>query len=352
MAMQASRIAEHWKPEGQADMTTIEEQHALQAVHVGERGDGRFAPEKAVWKRSLNDLGMRAVGWMAVGLNEMLGSRAGEPAGILMYHRVAPHAPGLPRPLHNVAPERFREQLTGLLRRGYSFRSLRELLALHHLGAPVSPKTVAITFDDGFQTVYTRAFPVLKELEAPATVFVNTAYLDSDAPFPFDAWGVACRRRAPDEAYLPLTTRQCREMVATGLVEIGAHTHTHADFRGRPEEFQHDLQLSVDIIRRLFDPPLVTFAFPYGGTHDGFAGDELAHAARATGVACGLTTECALVDPQSDPFRWGRFNAFPWDTSRTLAAKLSDWYSWAPRLRKRLGRKLRATRPTVAGVAP
>ena len=41
----------------------------------------------------------------------------------------------------------------------------------------------------------------------------------------------------------------------------------------------------------------------------------LAAVAREVGAACGLTTESVLVDIRSDPFHWGRFNVFPWDTA-------------------------------------
>jgi glycosyltransferase involved in cell wall biosynthesis len=61
-------------------------------------------------------------------------------------------------------------------------------------------------------------------------------------------------------------------------------------------------------------------------------------------VICGLTTDCALVDPRSDPFEWGRFNAFDWDTSTTLAAKLDGWYTWAAKLKRSI---LRANRRTA-----
>ncbi|MEQ8787167.1 MAG: polysaccharide deacetylase family protein [Pirellulaceae bacterium] len=298
--------------------------------------DTRFLPEKASWKKSLEDFGMRSVGRLAVGLNTVLGSRAATRAGILMYHRVADHVPGLPAPLHNVRPRAFREQMQGLLSRGYEFWSLARLLEHRDQDGPIPGQVVVVTFDDGFQSVYTNAWPVLRKLEIPATVFVNTAYLDDDRPFPFDAWGVACQDQAPPESYRPLTIEQCREMAESGLVAIGAHTHTHTDHRGRPDAFRDDVQRSVDLVGEWFDPEPLTFAFPYGGRHNGFAGDELAEAARATGVACGLTTECALVEPRDDPFRWGRFNVFAWDDSRTLTAKLAGWYDWAPRLRKRL----------------
>ncbi len=86
----------------------------------------------------------------------------------------------------------------------------------------------------------------------------------------------------------------------------------------------------------------MTFAFPYGSRALGFSGGALAAVARETGVLCALSTEAVPVTVNSDPFHWGRFNAFPWDSSATLAAKLEGWYSWAPRLRQRVGRALAA----------
>ena len=322
------------------------------AAHGANGRDERFPADKTGWKKSLEDFAMRGVGWIAAALYTTLGSRAGERVGILMYHRVARRVPGLPAPSHNVEPARFREQIEGLLSRGFTIWPLRRFLDHYESGDRVPPKTIALTFDDGFQTVYTAAFPVLKEFGVPASLFVNTAYLDSDEPFPFDGWGMAVRGRAPEASCLPLATGQCREMAASGLVEIGAHTHTHEDFRGRPNAFRSDLQRSIDIVQERFAPQEMTFAFPYGGTHNGFAGDELVEEARRSRIVCGLTTESALVNPHSDPLRWGRFNVFPWDTSRTLAGKLSGWYGWAPRLRKRLNGTLPPAPSTVAGAAP
>ncbi len=282
------------------------------------------------------DVAMRAAGRLGVCLNAIFGERAAGTMGIVTYHRVSEHVTGLPAPMHNVQPRRFREQLAGLKRRGFSFWPLSKALDYHARGQQIPPRTLLVTFDDGFQTVYTEAWPVLKELQIPATVFVNTAFLDSSDPFWFDAWGVAHCDRAPSVTYRPLTTDQCSEMAESGLVEIGAHTHTHEDFRGRPDAFRDDLQTSIDFVRSWFGVRDVTFAFPFGGRHTGFASDELADAARQTDAICGLTTESVLVPAGTDPFRWGRFNAFPWDSSATLAAKVSGWYSWAPQLKQQI----------------
>ncbi|MGO9115135.1 MAG: polysaccharide deacetylase family protein [Thermoguttaceae bacterium] len=297
-----------------------------------------FALDKTDFASSLNVMAMKAAGWLAIGLRRLFGSRSRGRMGILTYHRVSPMIQGFPPPTHNVTPDRFREHVTGLLNRGFAVWPLRELLRYNALGRPTPPRTIALTFDDGFQSVYTNALPVLREFHVPATVFVTTAYLGGMAPFPFDTWGLAHREALPPATYRPLTIEQCHEMVDSGLIDLGAHTHTHRDMRGRPDCFREDLQISVDFLRTKFGLTDVMFAFPYGAKHSGFAGSQMATAARLTGVNCGLTTECSLIDSGSDPFEWGRFNAFEWDTAATLVAKLDGWYTWAARVKQFLRR--------------
>ena len=236
----------------------------------------RWAPEQPAWKSLPVNCGMRAAGRLAVGLNAAFGSRANGRVGILTYHRITSRVPGFSAPLHNVEPERFSDQLTGLLKQKFQFLPLSRVLAAAAQGETLPARTVVVTFDDGFSSVYTQAWPVLQRLGIPATVFVNTAYLDSDDPFPFDSWGVAYQGQVPAETLRPLRTAECHQMLESGLIEIGAHTHTHEDFRGRPNSFHDDLVQSMEIVRERFDLQDVMFAFPYGGVHTGFAGDELA----------------------------------------------------------------------------
>ena len=283
-----------------------------------------------------NRAAIRAVTAAGVVLNGLFGSRAHGLLADITYHRVAPRYPGVPAPTQNVAPERFREQLAGLLRRGFNFWPLSKVLECRNQGLPVPPQTVVLTFDDGYATVHEHAWPVLRELNLPATIFLATGYLDSEAPFPWDTWANEHRDRLPPKAYRPLSLAECREMAADSRVEMGAHTTTHQDFRGRPQEFLKDLRESVEFIRFRFGRQEVPFAYCYGSPYRGFTGEDLAAAAREAGAACGLTMESVLVDMRSDPFHWGRFNAFPWDTSAMLAAKLGGWYTWALKLCHRL----------------
>ena len=151
-----------------------------------------------------------------------------------MYHRVMQRVPGPAQPPDCVAVDRFHDQLDGLLLRGHEIRPLRELLASRAEGKALPPRTIAVTFDDGYECIHRHAWPVLRELRIPATVFLATGYLGSSTPFPFDPWGVTNAARVPPAAYRPMTLDQCRELAAGGLIDFGAHTHTHRDFRGRP----------------------------------------------------------------------------------------------------------------------
>ena len=114
-------------------------------------------------------------------------------------------------------------------------------------------------------------------------------------------------------------------MLASGLIDIGAHTHTHADFRGRANELQADIETNVAILQEKFGIVHPAFSLPYGTKCDGFASGELVSAARGAGVSCSLTAEATIIRAGESPFDWGRIPVEEHDTARTLAARLGGW---------------------------
>lgn len=241
---------------------------------------------------------------------------------ILMYHRVTPNIAGVPRPTWNVTPDRFRRQLEGVLSRGYKPWPLRRVLECRETGEPIPAGVFVVTFDDGYDCVYEEAWPILKELSVPATIFVVTSCLDVDGPFVSDNWTAAGSTAVPASAWLPLSTAHCAEMIDHGLVEIGSHTHRHVDLRGQPEAFRDDLRQSLEVLRDSLGLEQPTFAFPFGAYDS-----ELVAVARETGLRCALTAECQRVLLQTDPFTWGRFTVLQSDNTATLLLKLSGWYT-------------------------
>jgi peptidoglycan/xylan/chitin deacetylase (PgdA/CDA1 family) len=272
----------------------------------------------------LRHLGRRALGRLGCGLSRVLGPLAGDSFGILTYHRVTPWGGRRPAPTWNVTPRRLRAQLAGLLGRGYRPVHLREALTSSREGRPLPARAFVVTFDDGYEGVYRHAWPILRDLGVPATVFLATAYLDGDEPFPFEDWRLAGSPRVSPDSWRPLTTAQCAALFEGGLIDVGSHTHTHRMFRGRPEALYEDVLTSAGVLRRRFGLADATFSFPFG-----IVDAELTAAARRAGMLCALSTQEVLVRPGSDPFTWGRFGVTDTETAAALAGRLDGWHSLA-----------------------
>ena len=266
-------------------------------------------------------------------------------AGILMYHRVVAQPCGVQIPTWNVTPSKLEEQLAGLVASGFRAMPLRDLLEAVGRGEDIPNRTFVVTFDDGYENVYLEAWPILKSFRIPATIFLATSYLDSDVPFPFDDWPQAGAAHVPKSAWRPLTTAQCREMAQSGLIELGAHTHTHGDFQCNAGAFEHDLRECMALLQDRFGITKASFAFPFGKSRLGYEPDEFVDAARRLGILCALTSEPQLVRGNSDCHSWGRFEVSQADTAKTLAACLDGRYEmmrgWRPdRLMKRISRPM------------
>lgn len=118
---------------------------------------------------------------------------------------------------------------------------------------------VAVTFDDGSQDLYERAFPVLLRYRIPATLFLVTRYIETQTPFDFGAYARSPWRPAP------LTWSQVREMAASGLVAIGGHTHGHVDLtRVSDAEARDEVERCAALIADRVGRPPAHFAYPWG----------------------------------------------------------------------------------------
>ena len=203
-------------------------------------------------------------------------SASGEPADnsakvpILTYHHITDTGNGDTE----ISEEAFRAQMAALSEMGYTSVFFSDLESYVNYGTPLPEKPVVITFDDGYMSNYSRAFPILEEYGMKATVFVigvsvgsTEHYKDTEFPItPHFGW---------DEA---------REMVYSGLVEIGSHTfdmHRWAPFEaGRarenilrfPDEAEEayvaavraDFKKSADEIERETGKRPDTLSFPSG----------------------------------------------------------------------------------------
>ena len=137
---------------------------------------------------------------------------------------------------------------------------------------------MAVTFDDGYQDIYEHAYPVLRRYAIPATIYLATQYIETRRPFDFG--GYAHNPRPP----WPLTWVQIREMASSGLVTVGAHTHSHADLPRLPQRAVRDeLERSRRLIEERVGVAVRHFAYPWGTLTPGVkrvVGDYFATAVR------------------------------------------------------------------------
>lgn len=97
-------------------------------------------------------------------------------AVILQYHHISTATP----PVTSTSPEDFRRHMDYLAENGFTILPLPEILDVLRQGGTLPDYTAAITFDDGYLSVYTEAFPLLRERGWPFTVFVTTGLLESN----------------------------------------------------------------------------------------------------------------------------------------------------------------------------
>lgn len=169
---------------------------------------------------------------------------------ILCYHRL-----GAASSKMQITPADFEAQMSWLVDNGYRVVRLGDLAAFLAGDQPLPRRAVVLTFDDGYESVHRHAFPVLKRLGLPATVFVYTDFLGGG-----DA----------------LTWAQLQEMQASGLIDVQSHSKSHRNLvERRPGETDERHRAAIDVEmrvpRELLErrlPPLKVrhLAYPYGDT--------------------------------------------------------------------------------------
>lgn len=240
-----------------------------------------------------------------------------------------PESPPLDDSLH-LSSDTF-EKICRLLSEKYQVISLSEAVHCIQNNKALPPDAVAITFDDGYESNFKLALPILQACQLPATIFLATAFVDGTDLLWFQRadWALATStakkviveigtkrlqlklepwadRQSALEGVLPelkrlssdalrdaisdleatlevatphrdvlppqmrsMTWDQAREMQMTGLIEFGGHTHRHP-IMARCE--MDDLKSEIDTCRDRLSAELGRqprlFAYPNGGVED------------------------------------------------------------------------------------
>jgi peptidoglycan/xylan/chitin deacetylase (PgdA/CDA1 family) len=171
-------------------------------------------------------------------------------APILMYHSVTtkidPDIRGL-----IVSPQSFERHMSFLKRHRYHVIPLADLAVLISEGRRVPPKTVALTFDDGYKDNFTYVFPILKKYGFPATIFV--------------IYGEVSRPQSNK-----LSWEEIRLMQDSGLIYFGSHTLGVKSLLGikSAEELRRQIVDSKTKLEERLGQPVTLFSYPEGGFND------------------------------------------------------------------------------------
>ena len=99
-------------------------------------------------------------------------------ASFIMYHRFGDSR----YPSTNIKKNQFMEHINELLKQKYNVISIEKaLLAINNI-EPVKDRSVVITIDDAYTSVYKYAWPILKKHNLPFTLFVSTDVIDNRTP--------------------------------------------------------------------------------------------------------------------------------------------------------------------------
>lgn len=180
---------------------------------------------------------------------------------VLMYHHFVEE--GEEVGYTTISDVAFEEQITYLKSKGYNTITDQDIVDFYYYGKELPENPIHITMDDGYESNYKIAYPILKENGMKATIFVIVSRIDGD--------------------YYPprLTWDQIKEMSDSGVISIQSHTYdlhhkeiiddaveVSAMISDTSDEFlkrvKDDLILSKEILEEKLGNEVISISYPFG----------------------------------------------------------------------------------------
>lgn len=188
-----------------------------------------------------------------------------------------------------VTPQKFEDNLKLLKENGFTFITLKDAVEyLQGKRATLPPKPVVLTADDGWKSVYTYMYPIVKKLNIPVTLFI---YPESISEKNFLTWD------------------QLTELKNTGLFDIQSHTYSHPNFKiakrklssAAYQQFvQKELFTSKKILEDKLGIKISLLAWPFG-IYNTYLEDEAEKAGYVMAFTIGYHTANRSYKPMEQP---------------------------------------------------
>lgn len=237
----------------------------------------------------------------------------------------------------SVSPDDFEEQMALIRERERTSLTVNQYAAMLRGLAPLPPRPVLITFDDGFADLADTALPVLRQYRLVATAYVITSRVGT----------------APSPGSDPLLDWDTlRDLRAHGM-EIGSHSQTHQALDClRRNDLSREVAFSKRDLEDRLQSPVRSFAYPYG-----YHSAQVRQAVCAAGYSAACAVKNALSHEEDDVFAIARV-LIERDTGIQAIDALLNGHGWplawrGERLRttgwrayRRTRHRLRAAQPT------
>lgn len=193
---------------------------------------------------------------------------------VLMYHVIGDNDGPL-KGLY-VSKQDFTTQVRMLKEKGYETIRMNDLFDFLNGKEELPVRPVVMTFDDGYESVYRDAYPILKNAGFVATLFLQTKLLGRPGG---------------------LSANAVREMLDYGF-DLGAHTINHPDLtQCNPSQLEREVAGSKRALEEAFGVPVLWFAYP-AGRYD----ETVVRAVARAGYLMGFTTRHGFVEKESAEF--------------------------------------------------
>jgi peptidoglycan/xylan/chitin deacetylase (PgdA/CDA1 family) len=235
---------------------------------------------------------------------------------ILMYHQVT-EIPRKQDPTgHAVPPIKFDQQMSYLARNAYQCLTLPEAVQYFKKNGSPPAKTFVLTFDDGYQDILSRAYPIMEKYGFTATVFLVANRMG----VPSNWWG-----QDGDRSGQLLSWAEARDLAQRGYI-LGSHTLTHPFLNLLDDQSAFaEIQTSRLVLQNELEMKVDLFSYPFSETDARI--ERLVESA-------GYTAACA-----GDSGPWGVFHLWRVpclrdDTALSFALKVNGWYDKRTALRE------------------
>jgi peptidoglycan/xylan/chitin deacetylase (PgdA/CDA1 family) len=245
-------------------------------------------------------------GSRATGGGGATGRPGSGPVPILMYHVIAPAPAGAPFPGLYVEPSLFAAQMQALERAGWAAVTLDQVEAYWHEGAPLpAGKPIVLSFDNGYQSQYTQALPVLRRLGWIGDENIQLTGLP------------------PSQG--GLGDNEIRGLIAAGW-ELDTQGISHADLITLDAaQLREQVAGARATLQRRFHVPVNWFCYP-SGHYDA----TVVSAVKSAGYRGSTTVVPGWARPVEDPYRLPRLRVLGGTTPQTLLTLIAGIRSDPP----------------------